>query len=146
MLYIGSDHAGYNLKEEIKDYLGELDYIYEDLGNKELDYQDDYVDFAVKVAEKVSADKNAKGILFCGTGVGVCIAANKFKDVRAALVYDEFSAKSSREDDDANILCLGGRTISPELAQKIVKIWIETDFSGGERHVRRLKKIEEIEN
>ncbi len=141
MIYIGADHAGYNLKEEIKKYLDELGYQSEDLGNKELDPQDDYPDFAFEVAKKV-AETGEKGILICGTGIGSCIAANKIKGARAAQAWDEFTAAQSREHNNSNILCLGGRVLDAETAKKIVRIWLETEFSGEERHMRRLKKIE----
>jgi len=143
MIYLGSDHAGYNLKEEIKKYLKELGYDFEDLGNKEIDPEDDYPDFVLPVVKKVVEGEN-KGILFCATGAGSCIAANRIKGIRAVQVWDEFTAIQSREHNDANVLCLGGRVLSAEDAQKIVKAWLETEFSGEERHNRRLEKIEEI--
>lgn len=144
MLYLASDHAGYNLKEEIKKYLDELGYQYEDLGNKDLDPQDDYPDYILPAARRV-AGEGALGIVVCGTGLGSCIAANKVKGVRAAACYDEFTARQSREHNDANILCLGGRSLDMERVKKIVKIWLGAEFSGEERHRRRLKKIEEAE-
>jgi len=144
MIYLGADHAGFHLKEEIKKYLKELGYEYEDLGNKELDPQDDYPDFIFPVAKKV-AETGEKGMLFCSTGIGSCIAANKIKGVRAILAWDEFTATQSKEHNNANILCLGGKTIDVETAKKIVRIWLETEFSNEERHLRRLKKVEEQE-
>ena len=144
MIYLGADHAGYNLKEEIKKYLGQLGLEFEDLGNKDLDAGDDYPDFAVKVAKKV-AETGEKGILFCGSGVGMAIAANKIKGIRAVACWDDFTAIQSREHLDANILCLGGRTMDAETAKKIVRLWLETEFSKEERHVRRLRKIKEME-
>ena len=144
MLYLGADHAGFHLKEELKKYLGELGYEYEDLGNKELELLDDYPDFAVKVAKKV-AETNQKGILICATGSGMCIAANKVKGIRASVVWDDFTALQSREHNDANILCLAGKVLDTETVKKIVRIWLETEFTGEERHVRRLEKIKEAE-
>jgi len=144
MIYIGADHAGFNLKEELKKYLEELGYQYEDLGNKKLDPQDDYPDFALEVAQKI-AETGEKGIIVCGTGVGSCMAANKVKGVRAALCWDDFTALQSREHTDANVLCLGGKVVDLETAKKIVRIWLEAEFSGKERHARRLEKIKEIE-
>jgi len=144
MIYIGADHAGYNLKEELKKYLKELEYDVEDLGNKEAEPQDDYPDFAVKVAKK-TVETGEKGIVICGTGIGSCIVANKVKGARAALAWDEFTAIQSREHNDANILCLGGRVVDAETAKKIVRLWLETKFSDEERHIRRLDKIKEIE-
>lgn len=145
MLYIASDHAGFQLKEELDEYLESLGYKFEDLGAYENNPQDDYPDFAVNLAEKV-VQEGGEGILICGTGQGVCLAANKVKGVRAALAHDEFTAKTAREHLDANILCLGGRVLDLETAKKVVKTWLETSFSGEERHERRLEKVEEIEN
>lgn len=145
MLYIAADHAGYNLKEELKRFFDEVVYPYEDMGSKELNLQDDYPDFAVPLARRVAAEENSLGILICGTGVGMCIAANKIKNIRAAVCYDEFTARQSREHNNANILCLGGKTLDPEVAKKMVKVWLETEFSGEERHARRLEKINNIE-
>ncbi|MFH1671399.1 MAG: ribose 5-phosphate isomerase B [Candidatus Portnoybacteria bacterium] len=142
MIYLGSDHAGFHLKEEIKKYLKELGREYQDLGNKEIDPQDDYPDYALEVARKVVETKS-RGILICATGIGMCITANKVKGVRAAVVWDEFTALSSREHNNANILCLAGKVLDVETAKKIVQIWLETEFSEEERHVRRLRKIEE---
>ncbi len=145
MLYIASDHAGFQLKEQIDDYLESLGYKFEDLGAYENNPQDDYPDFALAVAKKV-ASEGGEGILICGTGQGVCMAANKIKGIRAVLAHDEFNAKTAREHLDSNILCLGGRVLDLETAKKIVKIWMETGFSGDERHERRLGKVEEMEN
>jgi ribose 5-phosphate isomerase B len=144
MLYIASDHAGFQLKEGIDDYLESLGYKFEDLGAYESEPQDDYSDFAQLLARKV-AQEDSVGILICGTGQGMCMAANKIKGVRAVLAFDEYTARAAKEHLDANILCLGGRTTDLETAKKIIKIWLETPFSGEERHIRRLKKVGEIE-
>ncbi len=143
-IIIGSDHAGFDLKQEIKRHLKDLNYEFEDLGcySKE---SCDYPDYGFKVAERV-AKENGKGILICGSGIGMSIAANKVKGVRAALCQNEEEAKLSREHNNSNILCLGARIISPENAKNIVKIWLETKFSGEERHERRIKKITNFEN
>ena len=143
MIYLGSDHAGFHLKEELKKYLKEFGYEYEDLGNKELDLQDDYPDFALKVARKISGT-NSKGILICGTGLGMSIVANKIEWIRAAVCWDDYTAWKSRQHNDANILCLAGKVLDVETAKKIVHTWLETEFSGEERHLRRLDKIEKI--
>jgi len=143
MIYLGADHAGFHLKEELKKYLEELGYEYEDLGNKELDLEDDFPDYAVKVAKKVAGTKS-QGILICATGLGMCLAANKIEGIRAVTVWDDFTALQSREHNDANILCLAGKALDTETAKKIVRIWLETEFSGEERHIRRLEKINEI--
>jgi ribose 5-phosphate isomerase B len=144
MVYLGADHAGWHLKEELKKYLKELGEEYEDLGNQQLDSKDDYPDFALAVAEKV-AQTGEKGILICATGLGICMAANKVRGVRGAVCHNDFTALQSREHNDANILCLGGKVLDLETAKKIVRVWLETEFTGEERHVRRLEKIKGIE-
>jgi len=145
MIYLGADHAGFELKEEIKKYLNELNMEFEDLGNEVLDKDDDYPDFAKKVAEKVREDENNRGILFCGSGAGMCISANKIKGIRAAVGTTEKEAEFSRKQNNNNILCLGGRILDLETAKKCVKTWLETEFKQEERHVRRLEKIKKIE-
>ncbi|OYT32752.1 ribose 5-phosphate isomerase B [Candidatus Woesearchaeota archaeon] len=139
-IYVGSDHAGFELKEHIKRFLRKKKFVVEDFGALSFNKDDDYPDFAKRVAEGVSKDK-VKGILVCGTGVGACIVANKFKGVRAALVFDEESAKLSRQHNDANVLCLGAWKTSPKKAEKIVTAWLKTKFLKKPRFVRRLKKI-----
>jgi len=143
MIYIGADHAGFNLKEELKKYLEELGYEYEDLGNKDLDTGDDYPDYASLVAEKVTGTDNL-GILICATGVGMCLAANKIKGIRAANAWDEFTAVSSREHNNANILCLAGKVLDVEAAKRITRVWLESEYTKEERHIRRLDKVEEM--
>lgn len=143
MILIASDHGGFRLKEEITDLFKEMSLEYEDLGTF-TEESVDYPDFAEKVASKVSEGSAEKGVLLCGTGIGISITANKFPNVRAALVYDEYSAKMSKSHNNANILVLGGRTIEPESAKEMVKIWLDTPFEGG-RHQGRLDKIKEIE-
>ena len=146
MLYIGSDHRGYNLKETLKIYLRELNCVFDDLGAKELIPDDDYPDYALMVAQKVAEnpDEN-RGILICGAGVGVDIVANKIKGVRSALCFDIKQAQASRNDDNTNVLSLSADFISEDLAKEIVKIWLETPFSGDDRHARRIEKIKKIE-
>lgn len=145
MLYIAADHGGYPLKEELKRFLAAEDYEVVDLGAEELDLADDYPDYALKVAEQVAQDGESGGILICGTGQGMCMAANKVAGIRAVQVYNEFTAQDAADHLNANIICLGGRVTDMETAKKLVKIWLETEFSEDERHVRRLKKIEELE-
>ena len=139
-IYLGSDHAGFKLKEHIKEFLRKKKYAVEDFGALFLDKNDDYPDFAKVVAENVSKD-NVKGILFCGTGIGMCIVANKFRKVRAALVFDEDFARLSRQHDDVNILCLSAWKTSSKKAEKVITAWIKAEFSKKPRFVRRLKKI-----
>jgi ribose 5-phosphate isomerase B len=141
---LGADHGGYALKEEIKKFLLSKGFPIKDFGTFS-EESVDYPDFALPVAQAVSNGLFSLGILVCTTGIGVSIVANKVKGVRAALCHDTLSAQLSREHNHANILCLGGKIIGVKLALKIVETWIETDFSSEERHLRRVRKIEEIE-
>ncbi|MBM7622888.1 ribose 5-phosphate isomerase B [Sporohalobacter salinus] len=140
---LGSDHGGYELKEEVKRYLEEAEMNYKDFGTFSTDSVD-YPDIAIPVAEAVSEGEYERGILICGTGIGMSITANKFKDVRAALCHDLFSAKATREHNDSNLLTMGDRVIGKQLALEIVKVWLNTEFHGG-RHARRVNKIKEVE-
>jgi ribose 5-phosphate isomerase B len=140
---LASDHGGFELKEELKAFLKSLGVEPMDMGTFNEDSVD-YPDFAALVAEKVSRGELEKGILICGTGIGMSIVANKFPRIRAALVNDLYSSRCSREHNDANILIIGGRIVGRELAKEIVKVWLETPFAGG-RHKRRLEKIEALE-
>ena len=142
MLAIGCDHGGYYLKQDIIDFLEKNGYEYKDYGTYS-DESCDYPVYAKKVAHAVADGECEKGILICGTGIGVCITANKVKGIRAALVHDCFSAKATREHNDANIVTMGARVIGPGLATEIVRIFLETPFSNDERHIRRIKQIEE---
>lgn len=142
MIAIGCDHGGYYLKQEIIDFLKKSGYEYKDYGTYS-DESCDYPEYAKKVAHAVADGECEKGILVCGTGIGVSIAANKVKGVRAALVHDCFSAKATREHNDANIITMGARVIGPGLAVEIVRIFLDTPFSNDERHIRRIKQIEE---
>lgn len=141
---LASDHAGYLLKEEVKKYLEEKNYSYQDFGTCSTEPVD-YPDIALPVAEAVRSGRFDRGILLCGTGIGVSIAANKVPGIRAAICHDTFTARSSREHNDANMLVMGGRVVGPGLARDITETWLAADFSGG-RHARRLAKIEEIES
>lgn len=142
-IIIGSDHAGFSLKEEVKEFLVEVDLEVLDVGT----YSDeavDYPDFGEKVAEKVSSGEFTKGILVCGSGVGMTIVANKFPDVRAVLCLDSDTARTSRKHNDTNVLVLAGRRTDIETAKVIITTWLETEFEG-ERHSKRLNKITDIE-
>ena len=146
MVYLGADHQGFFLKEKIKKYLENLNYKVVDLGNKIFDPKDDYPDFAKPVALKVAKNPaKDKGILFCGSGNGMVIAANKIKKIRAVPGFNEKEAKLSREHNDANVLCLPADFLSFDKAEKIIKTWLDTSFSKEARHIRRLKKIERME-
>ena len=140
---ISSDHGGNNLRREIMGLLDELHISYEDFGPQTNDSVD-YPDYARPVAEGVAAGQFDRGILICGTGIGISIAANKFKGIRCALVHDVFSAKATRCHNDSNVLAMGERVIGPGLAREIVVTWLNTDFEGG-RHTRRVEKIAELE-
>jgi ribose 5-phosphate isomerase B len=141
---IGCDHAGFELKKEIISLLDDLHIECIDYGT-EGPQSVDYPDFGEKVSEAVSSGKIDKGILICGTGIGMSIVANKFPNVRASLCNELFTAKMSRLHNDANILVLGGRIIGKDLAKEIVRIWVSTNFEG-KRHCARLKKITLIED
>jgi ribose 5-phosphate isomerase B len=141
---IGCDHAGFELKKEIISLLDDLHIECIDYGT-EGPQSVDYPDFGEKVSEAVSSGKIDKGILICGTGIGMSIVANKFPNVRASLCNELFTAKMSRLHNDANILVLGGRIVGKDLAKEIVRIWVSTNFEG-ERHCARLKKITLIED
>lgn len=140
---LGSDHGGFALKEEIKKYLEEKNIEYKDFGTNNTD-SCDYPDIALPLANEVAAGNFDRGILICGTGIGIGIAANKVKGIRAALCHDTFSAHASREHNDANILTMGERVIGKGLAMDIVDIWLQTEFTAG-RHQNRVDKISEIE-
>jgi ribose 5-phosphate isomerase B len=141
---IASDHGGINIREEIKQQMEEMGIEYEDFGC-ECDTSVDYPDYALPVAEKVAAGEFDRGILICGTGIGMSIAANKVKGIRCALVHDVFSAKVTRQHNDSNIIAMGERVIGAGLAREIAKAWLTSDFEGG-RHANRVGKITEYEN
>lgn len=145
VVYIGADHKGYRLKNIILDRMRASGVDLVDLGSKEYNREDDYTDIAILLAEKVISER-VRGILVCGSGVGVCVAANKVKGVRAALVTNEKQSRLSREDDNANILCLSADTISDEENLNIVEVFLQTTFSSEEKHIRRIKKIKDYEN
>ncbi len=139
---IGADHGGFELKEQIKPLLAELGHDVEDVGCFSLDSVD-YPEQAKEVSKMVSDGTVDRGILICGTGIGMSITANRFKGVRAALCHELFTARMSREHNDANILCMGGRVIGPGLAREMVKIWLATPFEGV-RHKRRINMIDGV--
>ncbi len=143
-LAIGSDHGGFELKEEILKFIKTITNIQvSDFGPSSRDSVD-YPDFGAKVAIAVSKNTVDRGILICGTGIGMSIVANRYPNVRAALCHDHFTAQMSREHNDANILVMGERVIGKGVALEIVKTWLETKFAGG-RHQKRLDKITELE-
>lgn len=137
---IGSDHAGYEYKGLLAEWLRERGHQVTDIGTGS-EASCDYPDFAVAVARAVSAGDADRGVLVCGTGVGMSLAANRIAGVRAAAVSDPVSARLSREHNDANVVCIGARIVGPEVATDIVRAFLEADFSGGERHLRRVAKV-----
>ena len=145
MIYLGADHRGYNLKEELKKFLEQKKVKFQDLGNLEYDEEDDYPDFAKKVAEKISSNsKKDNGILICGTGIGMSIVANKFKEVRAGICLSGYMAKRAVEEDNINILCLAADITDTGTSEKIIKEWLKAKFKNEERHKRRLEKIAKL--
>ena len=142
MIGLGCDHGGLELKNVIIDYLKKNGIEYKDYGTYTSESVD-YPKYAKLVANAVASGECDRGILICGTGIGISIAANKVKGIRCALCHDVFSAKATREHNVSNILAMGGRVIGPGPAVEVVKAWLETDFSGDERHLRRIKMIEE---
>lgn len=144
-ILLGADHAGVELKQYIYSRLTREGYTVTDQGSFRKNTSDDYPDVAIKVSRTVAKDSSTRGILICGTGTGMVIAANKIPGIRAAMCYDEYSARMARFDNNTNILTLRGRNFSKEKAWKITKVWLETPFSGKARHTRRLAKISSIE-
>lgn len=142
MIALGCDHGGYELKQAIIRYLEEKHIEYKDFGCTSTESVD-YPIYAKKVANAIQSGECEKGILLCGTGIGISIAANKYKGIRAALCCDCFSAEATRLHNDANVLALGGRVTGPGLAVKIADTFLNTPFSGGERHARRIAMMEE---
>ena len=144
MIAIGADHGGYAMKEQIKAYLDEKNIEYKDFGTYS-EESVDYPDYAAKVCTAIISKECNIGILICGTGVGIGIAANKFKGIRCAICSEPYSAKMSRVHNDANVISFGGRVIGIETAKEIVDAFLSNDFEGG-RHEKRVLKIKELEN
>lgn len=144
VIALGADHGGYRLKKTLSEYLRLLGHIVLDEGTSNEDAVD-YPDFARAVSRAVIEGRAERAILICGSGVGASVAANKFQGIRAGLCHDTFSAHQGVEDDDMNVLCLGARVVGSELAKEIVRSFLSAEFSGAERHVRRVGKIAEIE-
>lgn len=144
-IVLGSDHAGFRLKDELKALITSLGHTVQDVGCHCADSVD-YPDYAKAACEQVLSGNADRGILICGTGVGMSIAANKIPGIRCALVHDTFTAKATREHNDSNVLALGERVIGPGVAQDIVRTWLETPFSEGERHRNRVNKVKAIED
>ena len=142
MIAVGCDHTGYELKNELIRHLKDRGFEVADLGTYSTD-SCDYPDYAKKVCEEVVSGRAEKGLLVCGTGIGMSMAANKVRGIRAAVLTDEFSAQATREHNDANVLCLGARVLDTERAVKLLDIFLDTPFSEGANHIRRISKLED---
>lgn len=147
VIYLGSDHRGFALKESVKDYLKQSGYEVVDMGALSEVPDDDYPDYASAVASRVSSDAygGSRGIVICGSGIGVCVVANKYPNIRAGLVASSDQAYAAKSDDDINVLCLASDFMEDSAAKMIIASWLQTAFSGEDRHKRRLRKIQEIE-
>lgn len=145
-IYLGSDHNGYRLRDDLLDFLKKSGFDVADKGDSKLDPNDDYPLFAAKVVSNVlgSEDEQAKGVLLCGSGQGMCIAANRYKGIRACLGYDVAAVRAARNDDDCNVLCLPASTLTPEQAHVIVSAFLVTPFADAPRFVRRNRELDEI--
>lgn len=142
MIALGCDHGGYELMQEVIAYLDEKGLEYKNLGCNNMDSVD-YPVYGKKVAKAILSGECDKGILICGTGIGISITANRYKGIRAALCSDCFSAEATRQHNDANVLAMGGRVVGPGLAVKIVDTFLNTEFSNGERHINRVRQLDE---
>jgi ribose 5-phosphate isomerase B len=142
---IATDHGGFSLKEELIIKLRAAGYEVVDFGAREPDANDDYPDTVIPLARVVAAGEVARGVAICGSGVGASVCANKVAGVRAGLVHDHFSARQGVQDDDMNVICMGGRTIGPAVAWDLVQAFLACEFSGAERHIRRLRKVASLE-
>jgi ribose 5-phosphate isomerase B len=145
MIGIAADHGGFDLKEEVKAWLSASGYEVKDFGAYSRNDSDDYPDFVVPLARAIALGELDRGIAICGSGVGASIAANKVAGVRAALIHDSFSAHQGVEDDDMNLLCLGGRIVANKLAEELITGFLNAHFTGAERHLRRLAKVRQLE-
>ncbi len=142
---IGADHGGFELKEMLRDYLKNLGHEVVDFGAKTLEQGDDFPDYIIPLAKAVANNEVERGVAVCGSGVGACIAANKVPGIRAALITDHFSAHQGVEDDNMNLMTIGGRVVGFNVAQELVASFLKAEFIGAERHLRRLEKIHQIE-
>lgn len=146
MIFLGADHRGFNLKEKLKKRLNDAGFEIQDLGNANFEPGDDYVLFAQKVAEAISQNPDSLGVLLCGSGAGVDIVANKVKGIRSALVFDVSRARQAREHENANVLSLPADTLDEDTAWEILTTFLNTKFSGAQRHIRRLEEMKAVED
>lgn len=145
-IYIGADHNGFDMKRELSDFLERLGYEAVDDGDSKLNPDDDFPQFAAKVvsAMKASSEEDPKGILICGSGQGMVMAANRYKGIRASLIWDVESARLSRNDDNANILCLPARLVDQRTAEIVTNVWLKTPFAAAPRFKRRIRQMDEL--
>lgn len=143
-IFIGADHNGFELKSKLIEYLKDRGHEVIDKGDQNLNPDDDFPMYAAKVSNEVLANHSSVGVLLCGSGQGVCMAANRYKGIRASLIWDEDEARSSRNDDDANIICLPAKKIDFDKATKLVDTWLHTPFAGAARYQRRIKQLDEL--
>lgn len=143
-IYIGADHNGFELKQHVHAYLLEHGHDVVDKGDERFDQDDDFPKYAALVANAVLADDESRGIVICGSGQGVCIAANRFNGIRASLAWNEDTAFEARDDDDSNVLCLPARQITFEQAREIIDTWLHTPFSGAARYKRRNQQLDQL--
>jgi len=145
-IFLGADHQGFQMKEDVFAYLSKRNLDVEDVGDREFDENDDFPEFAQMAAIKVLGEDDARAILICGGGQGMCMAANRFKGIRASVIWDEFEARMTRNDNDSNILCLPSRLLQKEPAewQAIIDTWLDTPFAAAARYVRRNKQLDEL--
>lgn len=142
---IAADHAGFELKEKLLARMREENYEVEDYGACEYDENDDYPDVIAPVAHAVASGELDRAVVICGSGVGACVASNKVRGVRACLIMDPYSARQGVQHGNMNVLCFGGRVVGEELAWELTEVFLTSSFSGGERHCRRLQKVEKLE-
>lgn len=142
MIYLGADHRGFKLKEKLKTWFKEGKQEFEDVGNSEFDPKDDYPDYAKEVAEAVSLDKVARGVVICGSGIGVCMVVNRYKGVRGALGFDQIQVKHGVESDNINVLCLASDHVSFNQAKRLIKSFLGNSFKQKPKNIRRIKKID----
>ncbi|MBT4349772.1 RpiB/LacA/LacB family sugar-phosphate isomerase [bacterium] len=143
-IYLGADHNGFKLKKNLKKYLLNKEYEIKDLGNTKHEKTDDYPNFAEAVSLAVAIDEGSRGILICGSGQGMCMAANRFGKIRAAFGYSVKTAKMSRHDEDSNILCLAAGDLTVRKAKKIIDVWLSTSFSEIKRHKNRIQQLKKL--
>jgi ribose 5-phosphate isomerase B len=145
-IYLGADHQGFAMKEKVFAYLAKQSYDVEDVGDKELDPNDDFPEFAQMAALKVLGEDNSRAILICGGGQGMCMAANRFRGIRASVIWDAYEAKMTRNDNDSNVLCLPSRVLNDDddLWKDIIDTWLKTPFASAPRYKRRNAEIDEL--